>query len=96
MSEIPTPKLCELLQAEFLVPLNLNAATLAVAIGVPSSQIQEVLQGQPLTADLGIRLARYFGMSDSYFLDLQLDIELRNAIATHRDDYAAIKQRHTP
>lgn len=80
MSEmIPTPTVGEILQEEFLTPLNISAYRLAKEIYVPVSRVQEILQGRRrISADTSLRLSRYFGVSEQYFLHLQDDIDLRN------------------
>ena len=80
MSEmIPTPTVGEILQEEFMTPLNISADRLAKEIYVPVSRVQEILQGRRrISADTSLRLSRYFGVSEQYFLHLQDDIDLRN------------------
>ena len=80
MSEmIPTPTVGEILQEEFMTPLNITAYRLAKEIYVPVSRVQEILQGRRrISADTSLRLSRYFGVSEQYFLHLQDDIDLRN------------------
>ncbi len=80
MSEmIPTPTVGEILQEEFLTPLGISAYRLAKDIYVPVSRVQEILQGRRrISADTSLRLSRYFGVSEQYFLHLQDDIDLRN------------------
>ena len=74
-------------------PLNLSAYALAKNINVPTSRIQDILHDRrQITVDTSIRLGRFFGVSDKYFLNLQNDIELRNAEETKGDDYSQIKQ----
>lgn len=76
---IETPTIGEILQEEFMEPFELSAYKLAQAIHVPVSRIQDILHGRrKITADTSLRLAKYFGVSDRYFLDIQNDIELRN------------------
>lgn len=78
-SAISTPTIGEILQAEFMEPFNLSASALAKAIGVPLSHLQKVLaDDQSLSEPIAIRLAHYFGVSESYFLNLQNDIAARN------------------
>ena len=75
---IPTPKMSEILWEEFMEPLGVSAYKLAQAIHVPTSRIQDILHDRrKITADTSLRLAKYFGVSDRYFLDLQNDIDLR-------------------
>lgn len=93
MDKITTPKISEILKEEFMNPLNLSAYALAKNINVPTSRIQDILHDRrQITVDTSIRLGRFFGVSDKYFLNLQNDIDLRNAEETKGDDYRQIKQ----
>lgn len=93
MDTITTPKISEILKEEFMNPLNLSAYALAKNINVPTSRIQDILHDRrQITVDTSIRLGRFFGVSDKYFLNLQNDIDLRNAEETKGDDYRQIKQ----
>ncbi len=75
---IPTPKMSEILWEEFMEPMGVSAYKLAQAIHVPTSRIQDILHDRrKTTADTSLRLARYFGVSDRYFLDMQNDIDVR-------------------
>ena len=77
---IDTPKMSEILREEFMIPYHLSAYKLANAIGVPVSRIQDILHDRrKVTAETSIRLGRYFGLSDKYFLNLQTDIDIREA-----------------
>ena len=76
---IATPTVGEILQEEFMEPMNISAYKLAQEIHVPASSIQDVLHDcRKITADTSLRLAKYFGVSDRYFLDMQNDIDIRN------------------
>ena len=58
---------------EFLAPRGISVWHLAQDIGVPVRRIYEIVQGQrPINADIAHRLAHYFGMSERYWLDLQV------------------------
>ncbi len=75
---IETPKISEILLEEFMEPLGISAYRLAKGIHVPVSRIQDILHDRrKITADTSLRLARFFGVSDKYFLDLQNDVEVR-------------------
>ena len=77
---IETPTVGEILLEEFMNPLNISAYRLAKDIGVPVSRIQDLLHSRrKITADTSLRLAKYFGVSERYFLDIQCDIDIRNA-----------------
>ena len=76
MIELPT--ISEILKEEFMDPMGISAYKLANEIKVPTSRIQDILHDRrKITPDTSIRLGRYFGVSDKYFLNLQLDIYLR-------------------
>ena len=77
---IETPKISEILWEEFMRPMNISAYKLANDIHVPVSRIQDILhERRKITVDTSIRLGIYFGVSEKYFLDLQNDIDIRNA-----------------
>jgi addiction module HigA family antidote len=70
----------ELLDSEFMGPLELSVPELANALGVEATRLQWVIEGvNPIDADLDLRLARYFRMSEGFFLALQIDYELLEA-----------------
>lgn len=69
MDKITTPKISEILKEEFMNPLNLSAYALAKNINVPTSRIQDIFHDRrQITVDTSIRLGRFFGVSDKYFL----------------------------
>lgn len=92
MKRIPTPKISEILKEEFMIPLHISAYRLAKDIDVPVSRIQDILHDRrKITAETSIRLGRYFGLSDKYFLNLQIDIDIREAQSTYSDSLLNIK-----
>jgi addiction module HigA family antidote len=67
----------EILMEDFLKPMSLSQTALARAVGVPPRRINEIVLGKrAITADTDLRLARYFRLSDGFFLGLQADYEL--------------------
>ena len=79
MEYITTPTVSEILREEFMEPLGISAYRLAQAINVPLSRVQDILHDRrKITADTSLRLAKFFGVSDRYFLDLQNDIDIRH------------------
>jgi antitoxin HigA-1 len=67
----------EILLEEFLKPANLSQNALARAIDVPPRRINEIVLGKrAVTADTDLRLARYYGMSEGFFLGLQIDYDI--------------------
>ena len=62
----------EILAEEFLEPLGISQYRLAMAIGVPPRRINEIVPGKRrISADTALRLARYFGTSDRFWMNLQ-------------------------
>ena len=67
----------EILMEEFLEPLQVSQNRLAVAIGVPPRRINEIVHGKRrISADTALRLARYFGTTDRFWLNLQVRFDL--------------------
>src|SRR5438552_14421487 len=86
----------EILMEEFLKPMQLSQTALARAIGVPPRRINEIVLGRrAITADTDLRLARYFKMSDGFFLGLQTDYELMKRRRQITDQLKAIRPRAT-
>jgi len=70
----------ELLAQEFMEPLGLAPEMLAASLGIAPARLEAVISGQlRIAADLDLRLARYFRMSEGFFLGLQDDYELLEA-----------------
>lgn len=70
----------QMLKVEFLEPLKLSQNALAQAIGVPSNRINGIVNGtRGITADTDLRLTRYFGLTEGFFLRYQNRIELVKA-----------------
>ena len=89
---IETPKISEILLEEFMQPLGISAYKLAKDINVPASRIQDILKDKrKITVDTSLRLARYFNVSDKYFLNLQNDIDVRNTLVTMNSELNNIK-----
>lgn len=90
-NRIETPSIGEILQEEFMIPMGLSAYKLAQDIKVPVSIIQDILHDRrKITADTSLRLAKLFGVSDSYFLDMQNEIDMRNLKILLADELAEI------
>jgi len=70
----------EMLHEEFLKPMGLTAYRLAKDIGVPLTRISAILANKrAITADTGLRLDRYFGLSEGWWFRLEAECELRKA-----------------
>ena len=80
MAKLPNIHPGEVLREEFLIPLGLSQSRVAREINVPPRRINEiVLEKRAITADTALRLARYFGTSERFWLGLQADYELEEA-----------------
>ena len=67
----------EVLMEEFLQPLGVTQHRLAVSVGVPPRRINEIVHGKRrITADTALRLSRYFGTTDRFWLNLQTRFDL--------------------
>jgi len=67
----------EILQEEFLIPLRVSQYQLAKAVDVPARRINEIVHAQRrVTADTALRLSRYFGTSERFWLNLQARYDL--------------------
>ena len=88
---ITTPTISEILIEEFMKPYGISAYRLAQDIHVPVSRIQDILHDRrKITADTSLRLAKYFGVSDKYFLDIQTDIDIRNLKLSEQEELDSI------
>lgn len=82
----------EILLEEFLKPLNLSKYRVAKDISVPPQRIGDIIAGKrSVTADTDLRLCRYFGMSQGFFLRLQAHYDLIIAKESLGDTLAHIK-----
>jgi addiction module HigA family antidote len=76
-NEIANPTPGEMLLEDFITPMGLSQNSLARAIGVPPRRINEIVLGKrSITADTDLRLARFFGISEGFWLGVQADYEL--------------------
>ena len=70
----------EILFEEFLKPMCISQNKIAREIGVPPRRINEIVHGKrSITADTAIRLAKYFGVSEQFWMGLQADYDLEEA-----------------
>ena len=89
---IELPTVGEILRVEFMEPLGVSSYKLAKEINVPVSRIQEILKDRrKITPDTSMRLAKYFGVTEKYFLDMQNDIEIRKLKETMGDEIDKIQ-----
>ncbi|QEE44566.1 HigA family addiction module antidote protein [Rhizobium sp. WL3] len=91
---LPNPHPGEILLEDFLKPMGLSQNALARAVNVPPRRINEiVLSKRSLTADTDLRLSRYFGVSEGFFLGLQSDYDLMQRRREIKDDLKRIEPR---
>lgn len=91
---LQSPHPGEILLEEFLKPMGVSQNALARAVHVPPRRINEIVLGKrAITADTDLRLARYFGVSEGFFLGLQADHDLMERRRQIRDDLSAIEPR---
>jgi len=82
----------ELLREEFLVPMGITQYRLAKAIGVPAQRIGEIVAGKrAVTADTDLRLCRFFGLSNGYWLRAQVAYDTEMAETELAKTLARIK-----
>ena len=91
---LPNPHPGEILLEEFLKPMGLSQNALARGVNVPPRRINEIVLGKrAITADTDLRLARYFGMSEGFFLGLQADHDLMERCRKIGAELAGIEPR---
>jgi addiction module HigA family antidote len=91
---LPNPHPGVILMEDFLKPMGLSQTALAHAIGVPPRRINEIVLGKrAITADTDLRLARYFALSEGFFMGLQTDYELMERKRSLGNALKAIRPR---
>jgi addiction module HigA family antidote len=91
--EIPYPTPGEILLEEFLKPMGITQYRLAKEIGVPQRRIGEIVAGKrAVTVDTGLRLSRFFGTSDGFWVGLQTDYDTTQAKDALSDVLARINR----
>ena len=84
----------EMLEEEFLKPMGLSKYRLAKDIGVPAQRIGDIVAGKrSITADTDLRLCRYFGLSDGWWLRGQANYDLAIARETLGETLTRIRRR---
>ena len=77
----------EVLAEEFLKPLGITAYRLAAEIGVPAPRVYDIVRGKRgISADTALRLSRYFGTSERFWLNLQVRYDLETEKDRHGED----------
>jgi addiction module HigA family antidote len=100
MRKVPYPHPGEILLKEFLTPMGITQYRLAKELGVSQRRIGEIVTGKrAVTADTGLRLSRFFGMSEGFWIGLQMDYDAAKAKDALGKTLAKIKpwpRRETP
>jgi addiction module HigA family antidote len=83
----------EMLREEFLKPLNLSAGRVAKACGVPRTRIERIMREElGVSGDTAMRLARFFGTTPEFWMNLQARYELKTAEAAIGDALEKIER----
>ena len=83
----------EVLQTEFLIPLEISAYKLSKDINIPQTRISEIIKGnRRITADTALRLSIYFGNSAKFWLGLQDDFDIEEGKNQKKSELKSIKQ----
>jgi addiction module HigA family antidote len=91
---LPNPHPGDILLEDFLKPMGLSQNAVARAVNVPPRRINEIVLGKrSLTADTDLRLSRYFGVSEGFFLGLQADYDLMQRRREIADELKRIEPR---
>ena len=84
----------EVLREEFLEPLGLSAHALAIALRVPAPRVNDLVrERRSITPDTALRLARYFGTTPQFWMNLQASYDLKVAL---RDSKGRIEKEILP
>lgn len=83
----------EILQEEFLVPLEITSYRLCKDLKIPQTRISEIIKGnRRITADTALRLSQYFGNSAKFWLGLQDDFDIDSATENKKQELESIKK----
>ena len=83
----------EVLQEEFLIPLEITAYRLSKDIHIPQTRISLIIQGKRrITADTALRLSKYFGTSPQFWLGLQNDYDIEEEKLEKKEEFNSIKK----
>jgi addiction module HigA family antidote len=93
MRQLRNPHPGEILKEEFLKEIGMSQNQLAQAIGVPGNRIHAIVNGtRDITADTDLRLCKFFGLTDGYFLRLQNSYDTLEAKRRITSEIARIKR----
>ena len=93
MEQLPNIHPGEILQEEFLIPLDISAYRLSKDIGIPQTRVSEIVKGRRrITADTALRLSYYFGTSAKFWLGLQDDYDIEKETKMKKSELESIKK----
>ena len=82
----------EVLQEEFLLPMNISAYRLSKDIGIPQTRVSEIIKGnRRISANTAIRLSNYFGNSAKFWLGLQNDYDIEEELVKKQKEFDSIR-----
>lgn len=82
------------LREDFLIGSEIPVDEVVVGAGIEQDRLEAILAEQvPVDANVDLRLARYFGMSEGFFLGLQIDFDLEEERRAHGEELAKIARR---
>lgn len=85
----------EILNEEFLIPMNISAYKLSKDLEIPQTRISQIIKGnRRITADTALRLSSYFGNSAKFWLGLQNDYDIEAEIPTHSIIFERIRHKN--
>ena len=86
----------EILNEEFLKPLEISAYRLSKEISIPQTRISQIIKGnRRITADTSLRLSKFFGTSAKFWLGLQDDYDIEQESNQRKTELESIKQYHS-
>jgi antitoxin HigA-1 len=93
MEHLPNIHPGEVLQEEFLIPLDISAYRLSKDIKIPQTRVSQIIKGRRrITADTALRLSYYFGTSAKFWLGLQDDYDLEVEAKAKKSELESIKK----
>ncbi|MDQ0637798.1 addiction module HigA family antidote [Pedobacter sp. W3I1] len=92
MEKLPNIHPGEILNEEFLIPLNITAYRLAKETNIPQTRISEIIKGKRrITADTALRFSIFFGNSAKFWLGLQDDYDIESELNEKQKEFQNIK-----
>ncbi len=93
MEMLPNIHPGEVLQEEFLIPLQITPYRLAKETNIPQTRVSEIIKGnRRITANTALRLSQFFGNSAKFWLGLQDDFDIENELVEKQSEFEGIKR----